>query len=140
MVCKVIGHTDPEYTTRECSVLGSPAREKFKCATQQMPNRSNNDWHIKKYSYPDQIFHNYFLMVSVGKYLNSWDPFVYPAAPPAQDKEIVVTQQMDEAMQVLSTGGKVLLTLKKGALKPTMGGDIQIGFSSIFWNTAWTNS
>jgi hypothetical protein len=28
--------------------------------------------------------------------------------------------------------------LKKGTLSMEMGGDIQIGFSSIFWNTSWT--
>jgi hypothetical protein len=33
-----------------------------------------------------------------------------------------------------------LLTLKKGSVVADKGGDIAIGFSSIFWNTAWTNS
>ncbi len=28
--------------------------------------------------------------------------------------------------------------MKKGTLKPEWGGNIAIGFSSIFWNTAWT--
>ena len=32
-----------------------------------------------------------------------------------------------------------MLTVKKGSIKPEVGGDIAIGFSSIFWNTAWTN-
>ena len=30
------------------------------------------------------------------------------------------------------------MTLEKGSLKAEKGGDIGIGFSSIFWNTAWT--
>lgn len=80
------------------------------------------------------------LSVAVGNFKNSWDLFVYPAALPKQDNEIVITQQMDEAMQALTKGRKVLLILKKDALKPNKGGDIQIGFSSIFWNTAWTNN
>jgi hypothetical protein len=39
----------------------------------------------------------------------------------------------------LTRGGTVLLSLKKGSIKPEAGGDIAIGFSSIFWNTAWTS-
>jgi hypothetical protein len=46
---------------------------------------------------------------------------------------------MDAATQkFLEEGGTVLLTLKKGTLPAEMGGDIKTGFSSIFWNTAWT--
>ena len=41
-------------------------------------------------------------------------------------------------MQVLNNGGNVLLNLKKGTLAKDKGGNIAIGFSSIFWNTAWT--
>ncbi|MCU7552650.1 beta-galactosidase [Chitinophagaceae bacterium LB-8] len=79
------------------------------------------------------------LTIAVGDHQNSWDLFVYPATLPDIDKNIVVTQQLDEqAIQTLNKGGKVLLTLKKGSLKPEKGGDVLIGFSSIFWNTAWT--
>ena len=42
------------------------------------------------------------------------------------------------SQQFLEQGGSVLLTMKKGTLKPEWGGNIAIGFSSIFWNTAWT--
>jgi hypothetical protein len=45
-----------------------------------------------------------------------------------------------KAIETLNKGGKVLLTLKKGSVRPDKGGNIQIGFSSIFWNTAWTHS
>jgi ABC-type molybdate transport system substrate-binding protein len=41
-------------------------------------------------------------------------------------------------LKVLEHGGKVLLTIKKGSVKPEKGGSIAVGFSSIFWNTAWT--
>jgi hypothetical protein len=81
------------------------------------------------------------LTVSIGNYQNSWDLFVYPATLPDNNQEILVTQQLDaKALETLNKGGKVLLTLKKGSLKPEKGGAVQIGFSSIFWNTAWTNS
>jgi hypothetical protein len=31
-----------------------------------------------------------------------------------------------------------LLTVRKGSIAPHAGGNIAVGFSSIFWNTAWT--
>ena len=80
------------------------------------------------------------LTVYLDKYKNSWDIFVYPQTLPATEPEIMVTQTLDsKALTTLEKGGKVLLTLKKGTLKPEKGGDVAIGFSSIFWNTAWTN-
>ena len=78
------------------------------------------------------------LTVTVGNFQNSWELFVYPASLP--DVDILTTSQLDtKAIEVSNNGGKVLLTLKKGSLKAAKGGDIKIGFSSIFWNTAWTN-
>jgi hypothetical protein len=38
----------------------------------------------------------------------------------------------------LNDGGKVLLTVKKGSVRPEKGGNVPVGFSSIFWNTQWT--
>jgi hypothetical protein len=81
------------------------------------------------------------LTVSVAGHENSWDIFVYPATLPQVNQEIMVTNTLDnKAIELLNKGGKVLLTLEKGQLKKDKGGDIPIGFSSIFWNTAWTKS
>ncbi len=81
----------------------------------------------------------FILTVAVGKYENSWDFFIYSAEKKEPDANILITQQLDEeAIQVLNNGGKVLLTIKKGTIKIDKGGEVQIGFSSIFWNTAWT--
>lgn len=80
--------------------------------------------------------------ISVADKINDWDFWVYPAVKKPIEKEssILVTQELTpEAVQLLENGGKVLLTLKKGTLNTKMGGSIQIGFSSIFWNTAWTS-
>jgi len=78
--------------------------------------------------------------VSLGKFQNSWDIFVYPTALPELNDNILIVDQLDsKAIETLNKGGKVLLTVKKGSIKPEVGGDIAIGFSSIFWNTAWTN-
>jgi hypothetical protein len=81
------------------------------------------------------------LEVSVDGKVNNWDFWVYPL-----EKEIIegsdkikVVDNVDNATeQFLLEGGSVLLSLKKGTLSPEMGGNIKIGFSSIFWNTAWT--
>jgi hypothetical protein len=81
------------------------------------------------------------LEVSVGSFSNSWDIWVYPAKKNviAGVENIKVVSELDSTTQhFLKNGGSVLLTLKKGVLKPEFGGKIAIGFSSIFWNTAWT--
>lgn len=73
---------------------------------------------------------------------NSWDFWVYPATKEAISGEgdIRVIQQLDnKTAQFLENGGSVLLNLKQGTLSKEMGGNIKTGFSSIFWNTAWTN-
>ncbi len=80
-------------------------------------------------------------VVSVENFSNQWDIWVYPAKTETVTgtEKIKVVQQMDAATQkFLEDGGTVLLTLKRGTLPAEMGGDIKTGFSSIFWNTAWT--
>lgn len=82
------------------------------------------------------------LEVFVGDRRNSWNIWVYPE--PSQlapvGMGIHITDKLDPAaIGVLNKGGRVLLSLRKGSLPKDMGGNIKIGFSSIFWNTAWTN-
>jgi hypothetical protein len=80
------------------------------------------------------------LSVILGYYENSWDIWVYPNEnKKIKDDDIVVSQKLDDdVIEILNNGGKVLLSPIKGSVKPENGGDIKIGFSSIFWNTAWT--
>ncbi|HWS01084.1 MAG TPA: hypothetical protein VN249_10745 [Prolixibacteraceae bacterium] len=81
------------------------------------------------------------LEVSVDSFSNSWDFWVYPASnnAVANSEKIKIATSLDPSTrQFLEQGGSVLLTLKKGTLKPEFGGNIAIGVSSIFWNTAWT--
>ena len=81
------------------------------------------------------------LEVTINERANSWDFWVYPAKKEvvSGEENIRVVQKLDaQTTQFLKNGGTVLLNLKKGTLPKEMGGDIQIGFSSIFWNTAWT--
>jgi len=82
------------------------------------------------------------LEVIVDSLSNSWDFWVYPANKEAisGEEKIRVVQKLDaQIVQFLKDGGSVLLNLKKGTLPKEMGGEVKIGFSSIFWNTAWTH-
>jgi hypothetical protein len=104
------------------------------------------------------------LTVSVGEHSNSWDFFVYPARLPGGEQgpgwktvpgrmsalegkrdtgqmgKILVTQTLDEqTLAALHKGGKVLLTLKAGSIRNGSGAETEAGYSTIFWNTAWTH-
>ncbi len=81
------------------------------------------------------------LTIAIDSLYNSWDFWVYPAKKEAikgEEKIRVVQKANPATIGFLRNGGLVLLTLKKGTLSPQMGGTIPVGFSSIFWNTAWT--
>lgn len=81
------------------------------------------------------------LEATLGAYSNSWHIWVYPADGQKVNGEdrILMTDRLDaKALQRLQEGGSVLFSLRKGSLPAEAGGEVQIGFSSIFWNTAWT--
>jgi hypothetical protein len=81
------------------------------------------------------------LEVSVNGQGNSWNFWVYPSNKQtiSGEEKVRVVQKIDaQTAQFLKNGGSVLLNLKKGTLSKEMGGDVKIGFSSIFWNTVWT--
>ena len=72
---------------------------------------------------------------------NDWDVWVYPAkvdttVPPGVT---VVDELNDAAIVALNAGGRVLLMIPPERVKGDAKlGKIALGFSSIFWNTAWT--
>jgi hypothetical protein len=72
---------------------------------------------------------------------NDWDIWVYP---PKVEVEVPSTITLvhdldDEALAALYNGGRVLLLLPPNRIKPDPArGPVALGFSSIFWNTAWT--
>ena len=81
------------------------------------------------------------LEVAVAGETNAWDVWVYPAVKaPYQAKNDfrVVNRLSGSTMSYLENGGRVLLNISKGDVKAEKGGDIGVGFSSIFWNTSWT--
>lgn len=82
------------------------------------------------------------LKVTIENFENSWDIWVYPNELKPISKEDgfkVVSKLDDTTIKYLQNGGNVLLNVTKGDIAPDKGGDIGIGFSSIFWNTSWTN-
>lgn len=79
------------------------------------------------------------LKVSIEKFQNTWDIWVYPDNQENELANVKVVENLDKAtLAYIQDGGKVLLSLGKGKVSPEMGGDVGVGFSSIFWNTAWT--
>lgn len=71
---------------------------------------------------------------------NQWNIWVYPAKQEAVEQQPYITSTLDnQTMERLDKGENVLLLLAPRSILPEKGGDIRVGFSSIFWNTAWTN-
>ncbi len=79
------------------------------------------------------------LKINIEKFENSWNIWVYPDNQEIELADIRVVEKLDKStLEYLQDGGKVLLSLGKGKVSMEMGGNIGVGFSSIFWNTAWT--
>lgn len=75
------------------------------------------------------------LVVAVGNAENDWDLWVYPTKQELEPGEVLVTRDLDAAaLQRLAAGGRVLLTAPAEQVRT----DQVLGFSPIFWNTAWT--
>ena len=74
------------------------------------------------------------------QYSNDWDLWVYPSkVETAWPEGVSVVRSMDDdAVSKLSTGSTVLLLPQAGTVKGDKNGKVPAGFSSIFWNTAWT--
>ncbi|HZR21095.1 MAG TPA: glycoside hydrolase family 2 TIM barrel-domain containing protein [Verrucomicrobiae bacterium] len=71
---------------------------------------------------------------------NDWDVWIYPTtieSAPASDVRIV--HELNETtLSALNQGDKVLLEIPPDRVKGDRHGPVALGFSSIFWNTAWT--
>jgi len=77
------------------------------------------------------------VLIDGTSYKNSWDIWVYPAGRDIQPPGgVLIAEQFDEqAKAALRNGGKVLL------MPPTnsIDSDVPPAFTTIFWNTQWTN-
>jgi hypothetical protein len=82
----------------------------------------------------------YTLRVGVDRWRNGWNFWVYPhVLPGVRESTVLIARRFERSVgDQLQRGGKVLLVPEKGSVRPEYGGDIAVGFSSIFWNTSWT--
>jgi hypothetical protein len=71
---------------------------------------------------------------------NDWDVWVYPSrVDTAVPSGVLLVRTLDEAAEArLRDGGRVVLTMPPGRVRGDALGKVALGFSSIFWNTAWT--
>lgn len=69
---------------------------------------------------------------------NQWNIWVYPAVKKPVEKQPYITTRLDKTAQEKLDNGESVLLLTYGTVPPEKGGNIAVGFSSIFWNTAWT--
>jgi hypothetical protein len=81
------------------------------------------------------------LTVAIGSAHNAWDFWVYPTMEDERrTSSVVVTNVLDSSVIArLAGGATVLLSLGKGRVAEGRGGEVAVGFSSIFWNTVWTS-
>ncbi len=72
--------------------------------------------------------------------VNDWDIWVFPKEAPAEPAPgiLIARDLSDETVKHLDAGGKVLLLPPANTISNDEKHPIQMGFSSIFWNTAWT--
>jgi hypothetical protein len=74
------------------------------------------------------------------EFSNQWDLWVYPETIECKQGAVYITDRLDKnAEEKLKSGGSVLL-LTYGKVGSSKGAGVAIGFSSIFWNTAWTSN
>lgn len=80
------------------------------------------------------------LFVRVGAFENHWNVWTYPGQAPAVDVHTIrVAHVLTAALRdTLEHGGMVLLLAPHDTSRSATPDPISVGFSPIFWNTAWT--
>jgi hypothetical protein len=92
---------------------------------------------LKRAPAPAQL--KFVVSMAGTKIENDWDVWVYPAAHNAPTEDVLVTERLDQAAQHrLAQGGRVLWTIPAARVRNFENDPVALGFSSIFWNTAWT--
>lgn len=79
-----------------------------------------------------------------GTFENDWDVWVYPeadptgttssTAAPSKTTSLSPVTTVEEAVHLAEAGGTVLLEIPASSID----NDISLGFTPVFWNTAWT--
>ena len=74
------------------------------------------------------------------EYANDWDIWIYPANLPKISSDVIIVRDINKkAASHLKAGKKVLLLVDPTSVGGDENGNVAIGFSSVFWNTAWTS-
>ncbi|GHU68592.1 beta-galactosidase [Bacteroidia bacterium] len=97
---------------------------------------SDIEWDLSSISEPAQLV----LTVKVPSLQaeNQWNFWVYPEKEKAISSKPYLTTDYEDALTHARSGENVLYCLNKETLRADKGGNIGVGFSSIFWNTAWS--
>jgi hypothetical protein len=71
---------------------------------------------------------------------NDWDVWVYPPrVDTTAPAGVTIAHALDDAAEGrLRDGGRIVLLVPPGSVRGDAEGRVELGFSSIFWNTAWT--
>ncbi|GAA1581709.1 DUF5107 domain-containing protein [Actinoplanes couchii] len=74
------------------------------------------------------------LIIRVGEFENDWDLWFFEAGEDRVNPGIIETTDVEEALRHTAAGATVLLRPERVA------GDVVLGFTTVFWNTAWTGN
>lgn len=80
------------------------------------------------------------ILISNTTIRNYWDFWVYPDKQEAKKRTVLITDKIDQKAESTLKGGGSVLLLDYGKISKEKGAQVAIGFSTIFWNTAWTNN
>lgn len=69
---------------------------------------------------------------------NQWDFWVYPTETASTIGKVKITRDRSEALKLAQAGEAVLFVPQPTAINSPKERKPVLGFSSIFWNTAWT--
>jgi hypothetical protein len=71
---------------------------------------------------------------------NDWDLWLMPggAGEAVVDDDVVVVSTVEEALSSLEAGRRVLWCAEPSTIRDDPAAPVEVGFTSIFWNTAWT--
>ncbi|MGC0252437.1 sugar-binding domain-containing protein [Pseudactinotalea sp. Z1748] len=68
------------------------------------------------------------------RYENDWDLWIFAPEEAPEEPAVRATTQIAEAIELATAGERVLLELQP----QDVHNDIALGFTPVFWNTAWT--
>ena len=72
---------------------------------------------------------------------NDWEIWIYPgpSSSNSSNGQKVSSSLGDRVLDTVKAGGKLLLTIPGAKVRNFDDRPVKLGFSSIFWNTAWTD-